>query len=122
MGAMIWWNAAMSMQMLVRGYLAYQLTDSFASLGVVSLGSAVPLLLLSPIGGVVADRRSRREVVQVGQIGSLVLAAIVAVLLFTGSLTFWHLVAASVAQGALSTRWSCRRARRCFPRSSASDV
>ena len=29
MGAMIWWNAAMSMQMIVRGFLAYHLTDEF---------------------------------------------------------------------------------------------
>ncbi len=99
MGAMIWWNAAMSMEMLVRGYLAYQLTGSFAALGVVSLSSAVPMLLLSPIGGLVADRRSRRSVLQLGQITSLVVAAIIAVLVFSGALAFWHLVLGAVAHG-----------------------
>src|SRR5690606_34516146 len=64
-GAIIWWNAAMSMQMLVRGYLAYQLTDTFTSLGVVGLGSAIPMLLLSPFGGVTADRAPRRLVLQI---------------------------------------------------------
>lgn len=99
MGAMIWWNAAMSMQMLVRGYLAYQLTESFASLGVISLVSAIPMLLLSPVGGVIADRCSRRAVLQAGQVVSLLVAAVVAVLVLSDRVAFWHLVAASIAQG-----------------------
>lgn len=99
MGAMIWWNAAMSMQMLVRGYLAYQLTGSFTSLGLVSLGAAVPMLAMSPFGGVIADRRSRRAVLQVGQIFGLVIAAVIAALLFSDRLQFWHLIVASIAQG-----------------------
>lgn len=99
MGAMIWWNAAMSMQMLVRGYLAYQLTDSFASLGVVSLASAVPMLLLSPLGGVIADRHSRRAVLQFGQVVSLAVAIVVGVLVLADRVAFWHLVVASIAQG-----------------------
>jgi MFS family permease len=101
MGAMIWWNAAMSMQMLVRGYLAFNLTDSFTSLGVVGLGSALPMLLLSPLGGVIADRTSKRLVLQLGQVFSFVIAVVVAALLFNDMLTFWHLFAASVAQGTM---------------------
>ena len=38
MGAMLFWNAAMSMQMIVRGYLAYDLTGTFASLGIIVIG------------------------------------------------------------------------------------
>jgi len=101
MGAIIWWNGAMSMQMLVRGYLAYQLTDTFTSLGVVGLGSAIPMLLLSPFGGVMADRAPRRFVLQVGQSFGFVIAVVIGVLLFADLLEFWHLVAASVAQGVM---------------------
>ena len=99
MGAMIWWNAAMSMQMLVRGYLAFNLTEDFRSLGIVGLGSAIPMLLLSPFGGVIADRTSKRLVLQMGQSFSIVIAVVMAALLFAGVLEFWHLFAASVAQG-----------------------
>ena len=74
MGAMIWWNAAMSMQMLARGYLAFQLTGDFRALGIVGLGSGIPMLILSPLGGVIADRTSRRFVLQVGQVSSLGIA------------------------------------------------
>ena len=101
MGAMIWWNAAMSMQMIVRGFLAYSLTGSFISLGVVGLGSAVPMLLISPFGGVIADRTSRRLVLQLGQSSSLVIAVVMAALLFADLLAFWHLFAASIAQGGM---------------------
>ncbi len=99
MGATIWWNAAMSMQMIVRGYLAYSLTGNFSALGIVGLGSAVPMLLVSPLGGVVADRTSRRLVLQLGQSFSCVLAVAMATLLLLDILVFWHLIAASVAQG-----------------------
>lgn len=99
MGAMIWWNAAMSMQMLVRGYLAFNLTDDFRSLGIVGLGSAIPMLILSPFGGVIADRTSKRLVLQLGQSFSILIAVVMAALLFAGVLEFWHLFAASVAQG-----------------------
>jgi MFS family permease len=101
MGAMIWWNAAMSMQMIVRGYLAFHMTDTFVSLGIVGLGSAIPMLLLSPFGGVIADRTSKRLVLQIGQSFSFVIAVVVATLLFMDVLVFWHLVVASVAQGVM---------------------
>lgn len=101
MGAMIWWNAAMSMQMLARGYLAFQLTGDFRALGIVGLGSGIPMLILSPLGGVIADRTSRRFVLQIGQVSSLGIAVVVAVLLFSGRLEFWHLIGSSVAQGVM---------------------
>lgn len=99
MGAMMWWNAAMSMQMLVRGYLAYQLTNSFATLGILGLASAAPMLVLSPLGGVIADRTSRRTVLQVGQVFSVFITMVVASLLFTNRLIYWHLYVAAFAHG-----------------------
>ncbi len=100
-GATILWNAAMSMQMLARGYLAFNLTGDFRALGLVSVGSALPMLLLSPLGGVIADRTSRRAVLQLGQGFSVLLAVVVAALLLSGNLVFWHLVGASIAQGVM---------------------
>ncbi|MEZ4503493.1 MAG: MFS transporter [Dehalococcoidia bacterium] len=101
LSALIFWNAAMSMQMLTRGYLAYDLTDSFTSLGVLSLASALPMLALSPFGGVLADRLSRRVVLQVGQGFGLLMALAVATLIFAGQLTFQALFLASVGQGTM---------------------
>src|SRR5262249_43255132 len=47
---------AMQMQQLVRGWLVFHITGSFAALGLISLANAVPGLICSPIGGALADR------------------------------------------------------------------
>ena len=91
--------AAMNMQMLVRGYLAYDLTNSYAALGVIALASAVPMLTLSVFGGVLADRAPKKLVLQAGQIANVAIAVIVGLLLLFDLLEFAHLMAAGVAHG-----------------------
>ncbi len=97
--AMLGQNAGMNMQMLVRSFLVFELTGSFAALGVMALASAVPMLLLSPVGGVMADRLPKRYVLQVGQTVSMLTALVVAMLLVFDVLRFEHLFVASVVQG-----------------------
>ena len=99
--AMLGQMAAMNSQMLVRGWLTYDLTGSYADLGLVAVASATPMLFLSMIGGVFADRFPKRQVLQLGQTASLLLAATMAVLLFADVLEFWHLITASVVQGTI---------------------
>ena len=91
--------SAMQMQMVVRGFLAYQLTGSYAALGSVELASSVPRVLLAMSGGVVADRASRRVIIQVGQVFNAMLAGVLAGLLFAGLLRFEHLIIAAIVQG-----------------------
>jgi MFS family permease len=90
---------AMNMQMLVRGWLVFDLTGSYAALGVVALAQAVPQLTLSIGGGVLADRMPKKLVVQAGQAASVGVALAVAALLFLDVLVFWHLLVAGVVQG-----------------------
>ena len=97
--AMVGQWGPMNMQMLTRGYLVYNLTGSYAALGVVSLVSAIPMLSLSIVGGVLADRVSRKLVLQLGQVASLLLALVMAALLLSDSLRYWHLLVAAVLQG-----------------------
>lgn len=91
--------SALQMQQVVRGFLAYQITGSFAALGGVALANSVPRLLLALTGGVIADRANRRHVMQLGQAFNALLAAAVGALLFTDRLRFEHLVIAAVLQG-----------------------
>ncbi len=91
--------AAMNMQMLARGYLAFALTGSFAALGAIGLANAVPMLALSLAGGVLADRAPKKRVLQAGQAASALIALAVALLLAADALTFAHLLAAGAAQG-----------------------
>ena len=90
---------AMQMQMIARGWLAFELTGSNAGLGGVFLGFGVPMLLMTPIGGVVADRLPKRQVLLVCQLALTANAAFIAAAIIFGFLGYVHLVAASVVQG-----------------------
>ncbi len=91
--------AAMQMQMIARGFLTYEITGSFAALGTVELANTFPRLIFALSGGVVADRRSRRAITQIGQAFNGGVAAVLAALLFAGMLRFEHLVIAAILQG-----------------------
>jgi len=91
--------SGMQMQQVVRGLLAYQITGSFAALGGVALANAIPRLFFALVGGVLADRMSRRVVLQAGQAASAVLTVAVAALLFTDQLRIEHLYIAAALQG-----------------------
>lgn len=86
-------------QQIARGTLAYELTGSNKGLGGVFLGFGVPMLLLTPVGGVVADRLPKRTVMLIAQT-LLVLSAIwIGAALLFDALEYWMLIGASVLQG-----------------------
>ncbi|MDP7578981.1 MAG: MFS transporter [SAR202 cluster bacterium] len=89
------------MEMVVIGYLVYDLTNSPFLLGVVEAGFAVPTLALSLFGGALADRLDRKRLIQSSQAGAVLVGAFVAVSIFTDTITWIHLLAASLAEGAL---------------------
>ena len=62
-------NATMNMQLLARGYLVFELTGSYAALGTMALFLSVVMLGFSLYGGVLADRSSKRVMVQIGELG-----------------------------------------------------
>ncbi len=59
--------AAMNMQMVARAWLIYELTNSYAMLGIMGLANAVPMLGLSLYGGVMADRVQKKRLLRDGQ-------------------------------------------------------
>lgn len=93
--------AAVNIQMLARGYLTWELTKSPIAVVVVGAGFAPPILLLSLYGGAVADRVSRKKIIQLGQLGMLGIILFVGISISTGTITVYHLTAASVAQGTI---------------------
>ena len=93
----------MQMQMLARGYLVYDLTGSASLLGIVSAGSAVPMLVLALFGGAIADRFDRKRLIQIGQIVVGLLALVVGLSIFTEWVEWYHLLISSLVQGAI---WS----------------
>ena len=89
------------MQMIVRSYLTYEITDSPFLLGLVNAGFAIPMLSLALFGGAVADRMERRRVIQAGQLISIVLAVFIGVSIVTNTITWIHLFGVSMVQGAI---------------------
>jgi len=87
---------AMQAQMLLRGYLVYDLTHDALSLGLISVTFAAPTLLLAPVAGVVADRVDRRQIIIVSQTVGLALTALTTVLILTGAIAYWQLLAISL--------------------------
>lgn len=92
----------MNMQMLARGFLVFELTGSYAALGTLALVHAISMLTFSLYGGVLADGRSKRMILQFGQIAAALNAAAVATLLFADLLRWEHLLIAAFAQGVTS--------------------
>lgn len=89
---------AMNMQMLVRGYLVFTLTGSYAALGTIALVGSLPGLIMTMPGGLIADRFRRKRVVQAGQLGSAALALLIGLLLLAGELKYWHLLVCAAGQ------------------------
>lgn len=80
------------MQSTAQGYLVYELTGSTAYLGVVSFAAGVPSWLFTLYGGVIADRFSRRNLMIITQGANMLLALILAGLVFSGAVQPWMIV------------------------------
>lgn len=95
----------MNMQMMARSLLIYRLTGSAAILGAMAFAHAIPMVLLSFFGGVIADRMQKKYVIIAGQVGSAVVSLGVALTLTLGYLSveragsWWILIVASIFQG-----------------------
>lgn len=96
--------AFMGMQMLqiARALLAWDLTHSFGAIGLVSLSFGLPMLAFSLIGGAVADRVDKRNLTLVTNTLIGILAAVTAVMVYTGHMTFEILIIVGLMQGTLS--------------------
>ena len=93
----------MYMGMVSRGYLAYELTGSATVLGVVTVASGIPMLLLSPVGGVLADMMNRRLILIHSQIFMVVSSLFIAALIHLNLIAIWHLAFFGLLQGILFT-------------------
>ncbi len=77
-----------------------QLTGSATDLGLVLAASAVPLVAFLLVGGVWADRLARERVMITTDLACFVLHALLALLIFTGTVRIWHVVLIEMFFGA----------------------
>ncbi|MDA0271286.1 MAG: MFS transporter, partial [Chloroflexi bacterium] len=80
----------------------YELTGSALLLGLTGLARAAPHMVLSLVGGVVADRFNRVRLIQAGQLTNGILIAALAALTILGSVEVWHLYVVTFLNSAFS--------------------
>ena len=82
------------------GWLAFELTGSSAKLALIHLFGFAPQIVLTLVGGVLADRWDARKLIGIAEtLSALVMLAVGALALF-GMAEFWHLAVAAFLIGA----------------------
>lgn len=79
------------MQTVAQSWLIYRLTGSAALLGLLGFAGQIPVFVLAPLGGVIADHADRRRIVIATQSAMMGLALVLAVLTLTHTVRVWHL-------------------------------
>jgi MFS family permease len=87
------------MQTVAQSWLVLQLTGSATAIGIVLALQTVPMLLLGPYGGVVADRSDKRRLMIGLQSLMGVQALILGLLVVTDTIALWHVYVLAVALG-----------------------
>jgi MFS family permease len=90
------------MQAVGEGWLALQLSNSALLVGVVAGASALPVLLFSLYGGVVADRNDKLRLVRIAQVLLLVQASVLWWFTATDHLTIRWLIFLATMNGLIS--------------------
>src|ERR1700722_1089505 len=90
------------MDTIAEAWLVYRLTGSSLLLGTVTFASQIPIFLLAPIGGLVADRWNRRSIILATQVTSMVLAFILAFLTLSKRITVWEVITLAALLGVVN--------------------
>jgi len=100
----LWFGAFTStvgtwMQKVAQSWLILELTNSSFYLGLDDFLGQLPILLLTLIGGVIADRHDRRQLLLSSQYVQMSTALALAALIVWNQITIWHILALSFAAG-----------------------
>ncbi len=87
------------------GWLTWELTESGTWLGVIGAADALPVLLVGPLGGALADRLDRRLIAISSQTVLMVISALLAILTLSGMIDIWLLFALTLARGITFAFW-----------------
>ena len=82
---------AVWMQRVAQDWMVLELSGSVTAVGITVFMQFIPSLVLMPLGGILADRYSKRLILMISQGSAGVLAAVMAVLALTGHLQVWHI-------------------------------
>ena len=87
------------MQKVAQSWLVFDLTNSSVYLGLDDFLGQLPILLFTLVGGVIADRHDRRNVLMGSQVIQMATALTLAALVFAGKVHVFHILALSFIAG-----------------------
>ncbi len=90
------------MQSVAQGWLVYSLTKSPFYLGIVAASGALPIMILTLAGGVIADRFPKKKLLLLTQALSILPALALGVLTSMGIATVWHIAVIAFFLGAIN--------------------
>lgn len=90
------------MDQVAESWLVYRLTGSALLLGTVAFASQIPVFLLAPIGGALADRLNRRKILIGTQSSMMLLTFMLAWLTLSHRVHIWQVVTLAVLTGVVN--------------------
>jgi len=88
---------------IATSWLVYRLTGSELLLGVTGFAGQIPMLVLAPFAGVLADRWNRHRILVITQVLSALQSVALAALVFSGRITVPHIILLQIAQGIINS-------------------
>jgi MFS family permease len=91
------------MQNIAQPWLAYSLTNSPFLLSLVGALQFTPMLFLSLFAGVIVDRFPKKNILFITQSGSLLVTLVLAILVWSKHVQYWHILISAFALGLVNT-------------------
>lgn len=91
------------MQNVAQPWLAYKLTQSPFLLSLIGTLQFTPMLLFSLFAGVLIDRFSKRKILIFTQTASMIITLLLALLVWTENIQFWHILVMATLLGLVNT-------------------
>ena len=86
-------------QQVALSWIAYRVTGSAFMLGLVAFSGQIPMLVATPLGGMLADRFSKRNILLWTQVVEMAVATALSVVAWQQSFSPWILITASAVLG-----------------------
>ena len=91
------------MQQIAMTWLVYRITGSAFMLGVFAFSAQLPVFVISPFAGVLADRWNRRRILIFEQSIAMTQALVLALLTLTNVVAVWHIVVLGILLGVINS-------------------
>jgi MFS family permease len=104
-----WWSAqivalfGLWTQNTAAQLVILSITSSAFLIGAINIVSGIPLLLLSLVGGVLADKADRRRILMCTQTGVALLSVAWAVLIISGGVAYWQILVLAALGGTIAS-------------------